>query len=147
MNNYICSGIVQVCDILRKNHPIRVHKDLFEKYLKFLTQENICIGKTKLFLTEAQYKLLQEVKYAILIQSYMRRYIVIRRNFFKVQKSLCIQSYFRMMIKRTEFENMKKSATLLQTKLKEYTHRKHDKKMAQMSEIDDLKNANKSTQK
>jgi len=133
-----CSGVIQICEVLRKNHPIRVHKKIFQKYLKFLN-EDICIGKTKLFLTEYQYKQLEEIKYAILIQSFVRRYLIIKQKHVKLHKSVYIQSYFRMIVQKQEFQNIKSKASFLQMKIKQYNLQKKKNKLTEMSIVDNLK--------
>lgn len=140
------SGILEAIRVARSGYPIRFKKESFvEKYklidgfngLKYLEnyRSNMyCIGKTKMFLKDLLYNELENKKNEsirskmIIIQKYVRRYLLQKKYLLIRNYVIKIQSIFRMYICKKILKDLKinKSSIIIQKNIRSYLkHKKY----------------------
>ena len=127
------NGIVEAVRISRAGFPIRfVNNEYEKKYWYVETTDLILRGKTRVFLTQSNYDVLElrrktKKKYfIILIQKNIRRHNYQKKYQRILKNVIIIQSIFRMIIKYNKYQIiLKNSKSLIIHKYwKKYIHRK-----------------------
>ena len=134
------SGILEAIRVARSGYPIRFKKESFvEKYklingfdwLKNLENDRsdmYCIGKTKIFLKDLLYNELENKKNEsirskmIIIQKYVRRYLLQKKYLSIKNYIIKIQSIFRMYICKKILKDLKinRSTIIIQKNIRSY---------------------------
>ena len=134
------SGILEAIRVARSGYPIRFKKESFvEKYklingfdwLKNLENDRsdmYCIGKTKIFLKDLLYNELENKKNEsirskmIIIQKYVRRYLLQKKYLSIKTHIIKIQSIFRMYICKKILKDLKinRSTIIIQKNIRSY---------------------------